>query len=192
MTLSRPSRITAWIAGAACCLLVVPYSAGAQSFVELGAGWNYYAPAAQPESYRQTYNIRASIGQQISPRVLIRFDALVNQFQQQVFRGGEPCPFASCAPQYISQVGGITALTANALVNVDERGIFYISGGSGIYDTNANSDPAKVSIGVSAAIGITVPVGVRLRAFLEARDHIMLASGSQPPWFVPITFGLRF
>ncbi len=185
----HPSRSAALITGAVWCLLVTPSAARAQSFFEFGGGWDYFAPPPPGESFSEAHNIRASLGRKVSPHLLMRFDIIANQFQKREPLLA-PCPYPGCTGQ-LSQSGGITAFTGNVLFNLDEPGIFYLSAGGGIYDTN-NRSAAIVNIGVSAGVGVAVPVGVRLRLFAEARDHVLLATGNQPPWFAPITIGLRY
>jgi hypothetical protein len=82
----------------------------------------------------------------------------------------------------------------NGLASIDSRGLFYVIGGAGLYDAygDRGNDKAGVQVGVSAGAGIAVPVGVRVRAFVEGRYHAMLGGGAQPPWFVPVTVGIRF
>jgi hypothetical protein len=188
MTPRQPSHLGTCIAGALWCLLVAASPARAQSFFEFGGGWDYFAPPPAGESYNQSYNLRASLGRQISPRLMMRFDVIVNQYQAHI-PVAYPC--ICNGPQHVSEMGGVTGFTGNVLYNLDERGIFYLSAGTGIYDTNFGS-PAIVSIGVSAAAGVAVPVAPRLRLFAEARDHVLLSTGNQPPWFAPITIGLRY
>jgi hypothetical protein len=92
----------------------------------------------------------------------------------------------------------VAALSANWLVDVDPRGILYGIGGAGVYDVDDRSQKSGVSLGVSAGAGIAVPVGGGLRAFVEARYHVLrieqvlLGTTARPPWIVPVTFGVRF
>jgi hypothetical protein len=188
MTPRQTSHLATCIAGALWCLLVAASPARAQGFFEFGGGWNYFAPPPAGESYSQAYNLRASIGRRVSRRILMRFDIIVNQFQKRELLS-EPCPVQGCDD--VSQSGGITAFTGNALFNLDDQGIFYLSAGTGIYDA-INGGGGIVTLGLSAGAGVAVPISSRLRVFAEARDHVILATGSQPPWFAPITIGLRY
>ncbi len=49
-----------------------------------------------------------------------------------------------------------------------------------------------VRFGVSVGGGISLPVGDRPHAFVEARYHDLLGMPSQPMWLVPVTFGIRY
>jgi hypothetical protein len=186
------------------CLLALPRTARAQTFVELGGGVTYLAPAPPGNGYSRGFNIQASIGRQFTRRFLLRCDAFMSQFD---YRAQIYPPFLTPeGPEYHYGVRseGVAGLTANGVVNVDPRGILYVVGGAGLYDTYGGTGSvrfgtsaaagglARVSFGVSAGAGISVPAGGRLRAFVEARDHLLLGANSQPPWLVPITLGLRY
>src|ERR1700722_6652337 len=122
MTPRQTPHVGTCIAGALWCLLVAASPACAQGFFEAGGGWDYFAPPAAGESYNQAYNIRLSLGRQLSPRMLIRFDIIANQFQErtQVY---PPCAYPGCnGPQYEGRTGGVTGFTGNAIFNVDARG----------------------------------------------------------------------
>ena len=171
-------------------LLVGPRPAHAQQFIELGGGWNYMSPAPEGQIYSGGFNLRASIGSQLSPHLLVRFDAFMADFQvkTQVF---PPCAFPGCTHAYYDESsGGEAGLTANVLLNVDPRGIFYLTAGTGLYDLYFG--PARVRMGVSAGAGIAVPIRGRFRIFAEARDHVLLGGDSGPSWLAPLTVGVRF
>ena len=185
---------TARVALGLACLLACPVRARAQSFAELGGGWNYPAPAPAGEGYRHGYNVRASLGHQVAPRVRVRFDAFVSWFDDST-QFYPPCAFPGCTrPYYNVGRAYVAGLSANWLVNVDPRGILYGIGGAGVYDVDGYGGFQQngVTLGVSAGAGISVPVGGGLRAFVESRYHILLGTTARPPWIVPITFGVRF
>ncbi len=177
------------------CLLALPAPAGAQRFYEIGGGWNYLAPAPEGDGYTRGFNIRASLGWQLAPRVRLRFDAFTSQFDDSVQLPPPIClAIYVCAPFYNVEPVRVAGLTANGLLNVDPRGILYVIGGAGFYDVygRPGSHDAGLRVGVSAGAGISVPVGGRLHAFVEARHHELLFATTQPPWLVPITVGVRF
>ncbi len=191
-------RSSLWGGGAAVgigCLLFCATPVGAQTFIEVGGGSNYLAPPPAGQSYGHGFNVRASIGRQFTPDFLIRFDAFTNQFAETVplvSRLNNPGPVCNgCPPPVYSRpYNGIAGLSASGLVNVDARGMFYVIGGAGFYDTYGGAP--RLSTGVSAGAGVSVPVGGRFRAFVEAREHFLFGANSQPPWLVPITVGLRY
>jgi hypothetical protein len=191
----RPTTGTAhlaiWLGSLSIC--VTP--ARAQAFLELGGGWSYMAPAPASQNYSRSYDIRASIGQRLSRDVLLRFDAVVNQFDETVpyisHFNNPGCPIPSCSIQYYDRHNnGVAGLTANAIANLDARGFLYVIAGAGIYDTYGGTP--RLSTGVSAGGGVTVPLHARLRLFVEARSHFLLGANEQPPWVAPITIGLRW
>ena len=172
------------------CLLLWPAQARAQTFVELGAGLNYVAPVPSNASYGSGSNLRASIGWQVAPNFRWRIDAFSSQFDVKP-KVNLPCPASGCSgPGYSFQSERVSGVTANGLVNVDMRGIFYVIGGAGLYNVHAQT--TDWLFGVSAGAGIAVPMGSRLRAVVEARWHGLLGATSGPPWLVPITVGFRY
>jgi hypothetical protein len=180
MNLLRSRWSTLWVAVWLGCLLVCPAPARAQTFVELGGGWNVPAGASHGGS-----NFRASLGWQVAPNFRWRIDAFTNQFDYTT-TNTFPCPSVGCGVPS-ERVNG---LTANGLVNVDPRGIFYVIGGAGLYDVETQT--TELHFGVSAGAGIAVPVVSHLRAVVEARWNGLLGATSGPPWLVPITIGLRY
>jgi hypothetical protein len=160
----------------------------AQTFVELGSGWNRVAPAPYFEGYTHGFNVRASFGWKVSPRVRFRLDALLTQFDDSLGIDSPGGVFYQLKPVTV------TGLTANWLVNFDPHEIFYLIGGAGFYDATGRPGRREdgLNVGVSAGAGIALPIGPRLRAFFEAHDHVMLGKGSEPPWLVPFTIGFRY
>ena len=162
----------------------------AQTFIELGAGWSSISAAPVGQVYDGGFNLRASIGRPVTSRVSVRLDLFINSFtdKTQLF---PPCPYPGCTQNYYAESsGGEGGLTANALVNVDPRGIFYLTGGTGLYDLYFG--PARLRWGVSAGAGVAVPVGKSVRIFAEARDHVLLGGDHGPSKLIPVTVGVRW
>jgi hypothetical protein len=171
-------------------LLIISASARAQTFVELGGGSSFVGPAGAGTSTTNGWNLRASIGLHIAPGFSWRFDAFTNQFDAKS-NVSEPCPLGGCSGlTTVSQAESVSGLTANALVNVDPLGIFYLSGGAGLYDVQTGG--SEWVVGVSAGAGVTLPLAPHIRAFAEARWHGLLGVTSGPSSIVPVTIGLRF
>jgi hypothetical protein len=161
-----------------------------QTFVEFGGGWNLMASAPSGDNYSRGISIRASLGRQIAPKLRWRIDIFTSEFDHNV-QFYPPCAFPGCTHAYYNaQSVSIDGLTANGMVNVDSRGIFYVIGGAGLYDLRGPA--TELHLGASVGAGIAVPVGARLRAVVKARWHGLLGATARPPWLVPITVGLRF
>jgi hypothetical protein len=189
MHLLRLCWSTTCVAALLGCVLVLPAPAGAQAFVELAGGWNYVAPVASVASSNGS-NVRASIGWQVAPSFRWRIDAFTSQFDAKTALS-LPCPSSGCPASAYIQSERVNGLTANGLVEVDPRGIFYLIGGAGLYDLQSQT-PETWHLGVSAGAGIAVPVATHLRAVVEARWHGVLGATSGPAWLVPITIGFRY
>jgi hypothetical protein len=166
------------------CLFACPAPARAQAFVELGGGWNAPTSVSSGGS-----NFRASIGWQVEPSFRWRIDAFTNQFDAKTSIA-YPCPSFGCSPGLLAPPERVNGLTANGLVSVDQRGVFYLIGGAGLYDVEQQT--TELHFGVSAGAGIAVPVAPHVRAVVEARWHSLLGATAGPTWLVPITVGLRF
>jgi hypothetical protein len=188
---SWPTACGAFVVG---CLIVWPSPIRAQTFVELAGGWNDIGPAPEYASYSHGFNVRGSIGRQITPRFLLRFDGFTSQFDETITTYVyPPCAqgvVCNAIPYSVVQSQRIAGLAANGLANVDSRGILYVVGGAGLYDTYGGS--ARWNIGVSAGAGIAVPISGRLHAVVEAKFHDLLGATYGPPWLMPITVGLRY
>jgi len=182
--------VAAWLG----FLVVNPAPARAQTFVELGGGWNYLSSVPSGADYGAGSTVRASIGWQVAPNFRWRMDAFTSQFDVRTTIAqpfAQACPTFGCSgPGFDFQSERVSGLTANGLVNVDPRGILYVLGGAGLYDVRTQA--TEWHVGVSAGAGIAVPVATHLRAVVEARWHGLLGSTSGPPWMVPITVGLRY
>ena len=172
------------------CVLVSPAPARAQTFVELGGGWNYVAPVPSSVNYGKGVNVQASIGWQVAPNLRWRIDALTSQFDVKS-TVPLPCPSFGCSgPGYSFQHERVNGLTADALVNVDSRGLLYLVGGAGLYGVTTQT--TAWHFGAAAGAGIAIPVARHLRAFVEARWHGLAGVTAGPPWLVPVTVGLRY
>ena len=172
------------------CLLVLPTRVRAQTFVEFGGGWNYVVPKNSGSIYSSGYNLRASFGQQLSQHFSMRYDAFTTQFDGRTAISA-PCPPNGCGGTiYDTKSEGIIGLAANVIATLDRRGIVYLIGGTGAYDVRAQS--TTLLFGVSAGAGLSVPVGSRMRAVVEARWLGLLGSASGPTSLMPITIGFRY
>jgi hypothetical protein len=161
----------------------------AQTFIEFGGGWNYIAHAPGLDAYTHGFNLRASYGWKLSPRLRFRIDGFTSQF-------GDSLRIISPEGLADARIAttNVTGLTANWLLSLDPHGVVYVIAGAGFYDASGRSDVHQdgLNVGLSGGAGLTLPIGPRLRAFAEARDHLMLGQGSQPPWIAPITIGFRY
>ena len=171
------------------CLFVCPAPAHAQSFVELGGGWNYFGSTNSGASPFNGSNFRASIGWQVAPKFRWRIDATTYQFDRN--QGGVtpvyPCPSFGCGGDQSERVNG---LSANGLVSLDSRGILYVTGGAGLYSVTLETTDWRA--GVSVGAGIAVPVASQLRVVVETRLHRLIGAVYGPQWLMPITIGFRF
>ena len=189
MNLLRSHWSTMGVAVLLGCLFVCPAPARAQTFVELGGGWNVFPTVPTGESAFSGSTFRASVGWQASPKFRWRIDATTYHFDSN--RGGVtpiyPCPSFGCGGDQSERVNG---LSANGLVSLDSRGILYVIGGAGLYSVTFLTTDWRA--GVSAGAGIAVPVASRLRVVLEARWNVLLGTTYGPPGLVPITIGFRY
>ena len=171
------------------CLFVCPAPAHAQSFVELGGGWNYFGSTNSGASPFNGSNFRASIGWQVAPKFRWRIDATTYQFDRN--QGGVtpvyPCPSFGCGGDQSERVNG---LSANGLVSLDSRGILYVTGGAGLYSVTLETTDWRA--GVSVGAGIAVPVASQLRVVVETRLHRLIGAVYGPQWLMPITIGFRY
>ena len=190
MTSLRSRWSSVYLAVAFAGSLLTAASASAQSFVQLGGGWTAVAPVPSTVHYSGAWNLQASIGWKVSETVRWRIDALASQFDVRS-AVSFPCPSFGCSgPGFSYEHESVNALTANALVNLDPRGLLYVIGGAGIYDVTTQKTTWLV--GGSVGAGIALPLGDRLRAVAEARWHGLAGASSGPTWLVPITVGLRY
>jgi hypothetical protein len=188
MTSKRRAAAHAVIAASLCLLVARP--ANAQTFFELGAGPARIGAAPTGETYGPAFSSRLSVGRRITRNFALRLDVISTQYDHDL-QLYPPCAYPGCSQTYYqSHTEHLTAVTANALFNLDRRGLFYLIGGVGLYSTS-DGGSAITSLGTSAGAGVSIPTGTRLHFFIEARDHFLTDSNGQPPWFAPITFGIR-
>ncbi len=170
-----------------------------QTYVEAGGGFNYTAGGLPgrilgSRMYQTGFNLRASVGRTLTPRVGVRLDAftlLDMEKRVSVTMYAPPClPDVVCpaagVPRGTLDDGRVTGVAANARVNIDARGVFYVIGGAALFHNN------ELHLGVLAGTGIAIPVGDRLRAFAEARWLGPLSSRAMKRSVVPLTLGLRW
>jgi hypothetical protein len=193
MTVAVPRRsLTNRLALALLCLGAAP--ATAQRFYEVGAGWSAVAPApaSSTDRFRPGPFFRGSIGGVLAPRVRVRFDADAMLFRFQT-PSNRPCPFPACPRQfYDDRVRGVGGVAANGLLGLDRREIAYLIAGVGAYDANAAGN--SLHVGASVGAGVSVPVGKRSRAFVEATWHGLAPdpANNGPQWLTPVAVGVRF
>jgi hypothetical protein len=175
------------------CVIISPATASAQMFGELAGGTNYVSTYPSGSAYVSGSSFRASLGWRIASNFRWRIDVLTNQFDSKD-NFAYPCPSFGCSPSVHLHSENVTALTANGLLNVDSRGIFYLIAGAGFYSVNnASVTETEQHFGVSAGAGIAIPMGSRLRGVVEARWHGLLGDvAAGPSSIVPITIGFRY
>lgn len=192
MNLFRSRSTTACVVVLLGCLTLRPAAAHAQLFGELVGGWNYVPTFSSGPTYASGSAVRVSVGWKVAQNFSWRIDAFANQFEAKD-DFAYPCPSFGCSPSVHLHSASITGLTANGLVSVDPRGIFYLIGGAGFYVVDiTNIASSEQHFGVSAGAGIAVPMGSRLRGVVEARWHSLHVDTTGPTWFAPITVGLRY
>ncbi len=167
----------------------------AQTFVELGVGPDYATPRSDAASdfYRNGFTIRASFGREFARHFGLRLDGTLSRFNQNV-QVYPPCPSApaGCTREYFEPTSSsVVSLSANALVPVDSRKIFYLVGGAGYYGTR-NQFASDQHFGISAGAGVAIPITHRWRGVVEGRYHAMLSGLTGPFAVVPITAGFRY
>ncbi len=188
MTLLRSRSFPMFIAIGIGCMLIPRAPAGAQTFFEVGGGWNYVAPVDSRESSHGA-NLRASIGWQVAPNFRWRIDAFQSQFDAKSPIVA-PCPYFGCAASYSMEPERVSGLTVNGLWGVEPRGVLYVVGGAGLYHVQLGTSE-QWPLGVSAGAGLALPLAARVSAVVEARWHGMFGVTAGPTWLVPITFGVR-
>jgi hypothetical protein len=190
---------TARIAFGLGMLLGVPAATRAQTFVGLAGGLNYQGSAPAGEHYTRGFAVQASVGRQLLPRLALRLDAFASRFDdtRPTVTYNYPCLPSGCGPNtptpgFVEPVG-MAGFTANWLVNVNPQGSLYvITGGGAYYLYQHPSAEGSVRLGMSVGAGVSVPVGSRSHAFVEARYHGLVGAPSLPTWLLPLTFGIRF
>jgi hypothetical protein len=172
----------------------LPAPARAQVFVEIVGGSNIVPTFPSGPIYAGGFNVRASFGWKVASNFSWRFDAFTSQFDAKDDIS-YPCPPFGCPASAHLNSEHVNGLTADGLVNLDDRGVFYLIAGAGVYDVSNVSvpDAERFHFGVSAGAGIAVPMGPRLRGVIEGRWHGLLGDmQAGPTWLMPITIGLRY
>ena len=132
MRLTGISRAAACLAVGCTGMLAATTALRAQTTFSLGGGWNYLAPA--PGSvfpiameFSRGYNFQASVGRVVAPRVRLRLDGSVLEFNRTTRLNGPVllilCPAPGCGPMEARASANVVALTANTVVDVDPREI---------------------------------------------------------------------
>jgi hypothetical protein len=192
MGLFRSRWSTVCVAVSFGCLFAFSAPARAQMFVELAGGSNVVPTLPSGSMYGSGFNARASIGWKVASNFSWRVDAFASQFDSKD-NSPVPCRTFGCSPSAYLHSERVNGLTANALIGVDPRGIFYVLGGAGLYDVNnASLTTRQTLFGVSAGAGLAVPMGSRLRGVVEARWQGLFGVQEGPTSFVPITIGFRY
>jgi hypothetical protein len=70
--------------------------------------------------------------------------------------------------------------------------MYLIAGAEADYLYEHPSSQGALRLGGSGGAGLELPVRGRFQAFVEARYHALIDAPSQPTWFAPVTFGIRF
>jgi hypothetical protein len=193
-------------------LLACPPAALAQTFYSFGGGLNVarrvpVGPAGLFQgNTSQGFAAQASVGRQLTGRLGWRLDVFVSRFdltQPSHFAGVmcayNPPPGTCCGICPLGTSKGpvdVTGLAASEFVNVLPSafglGMYLIGGVETDYLYQHPVAEGAVQLGLSAGAGVTVPVGDRRQAFVEARYHRLLGAPSQLTWLAPVTVGLRF
>lgn len=192
MRVTEVSRLVARVGLGLGCIATCPSWMRGQTFVEGGGGWSYVTPgaAAQGGTYSHGVNAQISVGRVFTQRIRMRIDMLGAQFNHSV-QYYPPCPFPGCSRAYYTRESNtIVGLVLSSVLNVDPRGILYLTAGPGMYEAFLSS--AELHIGVSAGAGVAIPLGHRLRAVTEVSWHDLFGRTTGPSWFAPITVGLRY
>jgi len=178
-------------------LLASASAALGQTSYGLSLGLNYSGPAPSGDSFSQGFAVQGSVGRRLWPGFSVRLDALVTQFgdRRAAFYPPSPVPHSPTrvAPPVFDRPVGVAGLIADGVVSVNPPGTVYlIAGGGAYYLYQHPSDEGTVRFGVSVGGGVSLPVGGRAHAFVEARYHDLLGMPSRPMWLVPVTCGIRF
>lgn len=191
-------------------LLGSTLTASAQTTFSVGSGLNVARTLPTPYpvfrgSTTQGVAIQASVGRQYKGRLGWRIDAFASEFdltQPSDWAGvmcvANPPPGTCCGICPLSNTKGhvgLTGISANQFVGLTPQafllGAYLIWGAEVDYFYRHPNAQGTVCLGASAGGGVTLPVGGRLRAFVEARYHGLINAPSQLGWLVPLTAGLR-
>jgi hypothetical protein len=187
-------------------LLLAPRAAPAQRFVGFAGGTNVaQGPALQSQDLSAGIAGQVSMGYRVTPRLRLRFDALVSHFtaaaQPVYYPVALPCPSFGCGSgtAYGAPRGpvGVAALTVNELIDVlpaapGGPGFYLIAGAGAYYLFQHPTAPALVRFGLSGGAGVELRLEGNSALFLEARYHGLLNAPADSRWLVPVTVGMRF
>ena len=204
LTVGAGLGLTAWLVSAPALL--------GQTFYSFAGGLNVArrVPVDAYEVFHGStshgFAVQGSVGRHVTRRVGWRLDVFVSQFdltQRSDFAGVlceyNPPPGTCCGfcPRGTSKgLVGVTGLAVSEFVNVVPSafglGIYLIGGAETDYLYKHPTAQGALRLGLSAGAGVEGPAGSRLLGFVEARYHALVSAPSQPNWFAPVIFGLRF
>ncbi|HEV2749041.1 MAG TPA: hypothetical protein VGV12_00800 [Gemmatimonadales bacterium] len=184
-------------------LLLAPSAASAQRFVGFAGGTNVaQGPALQFQNLSAGVAGQVSMGYRVTPRLRVRFDALVSHFTAADAVHPMALPTClSCSGGSVSGAPtgpvGVAALTLNELIDVLPAaprgpGFYLIAGGGAYYLFQHPTAPALMRFGLSAGAGVELRLEGNSALFLEARYHGLLNAPADSRWLVPVTAGMRF
>ena len=191
-------------------LLLWPASAPGQTTLSFAGGLNVARtlPGAVPAIHgftTQGFAIQASVGRPSRGRFAWRIDAFVSQFEMTQYSGWagvmcqqNPPPGTCCGVCPLETAKGrvgMLGVAANQRVNVSPPafpiGMYVIWGVETDYLYQHPTAGSALRLGVSAGGGLTLPLTSHVRAFVEARYHMLVAAPTGPTWLVPVTMGLQ-
>ena len=162
--------------------------------------YNFYAHTTHGFAFQ------ASVGRRFTGRSTWRLDVFTSQFQltQPSHFAGVMCvvnpPPGTCCG--ICPLGttaglvGVAGLAASELVSVTRAAsgfrMYVFVGPETAYWYQHPDVRGVLRLGGSGGAGVTVPIRGRIQAVVEARYHALIDAPSQPTWFLPLTFGIRF
>lgn len=188
-----------------------PSAAQGQMVYAFAGGLNVArtVPGPYPPFPAHTANgfaLQASVGRRLAGRWTWRLDVFASQFQltQPSDFAGVMCVFnpppgtccGICPRGTTTGVVGVAGLAPSGLVSLTRAasgfGMYLFAGPETAYWYQHPDVRGALRFGGSSGVGLTVPVGGRIQAVVEARYHALIDAPSQPTWFLPVTFGLRF
>ena len=186
-------------------LLLLPAVAHAQRFVGIAGGTNVaQGPALPSQSLSSGFAAQASIGYRVTPRLRVRFDALVSHFTAAQVPVGHlafptclGCGGSSSTASTPTGPVGVTAVVANEIVDVlppvdGGPGFYLIAGGGAYYMFQNPSAATLLRFGLSGGGGLELPLAGNSKLVFEARYHGLINAPADARWLVPVTVGMRF
>ena len=186
-------------------LLLLPSVARAQRVVAFAGGTNVaQGPALPFQSLSAGLAAQMSTGYRVTPRLRVRFDALVSHFTAAAlpvaFFPPLPCPSFGCGSGTASAAPtgsvGVAGLTVNELMDVIPAaqggpGFYLIAGGGAYYLFQHPMASAMMRFGLSGGAGVELRLEGNSALFFEARYHGLMNAPADSRWLVPVTVGLR-